>query len=171
MKTALNGIASVCFFIRVAAGCQLVTRHHDSPALLSAAISFSILVSGLPSRLWTGPQCAWWKLLFLCWELALKASSYIGAIFFLSVLLKFRGLGFVRLLSWSFVRSFDRAFVLLFNCCILLQITLPLCLELMTTVFMLARQTTNTMTMRRSFCTVKFCRTTEIFWWVLIANV
>ena len=165
----------ICFLIRVAAGCQLVMRHRDSPALLFAGISFSTLVSGLPSRLWTGFQCVWWKLLCLYWELAWKVIK------FLHTLVQFFSFRFTVVPGWcvlnqSFVRTFFpsvtqsdvRSFVLLVNCCILLQITLPPCLELMTTMFMSALQTTSTMTMQRSFCTVKFCLNTEMFWWVLI---
>ena len=135
------GIAFICFLIRVAAGCRLVTKHHDSPALLSAAISFSILVSGLPRRLWIRPQCVWWKLLFLCWELAWKVISFVGAFFFPFSFTKVQGvlreylkkgathwntcgwgilnhsfvLSFVwlvvRSLGWSCVRSFVRQVV------------------------------------------------------------
>ena len=100
---------------------------------------------------------------------------------FLHTLVQFFSFRFTVVPGWcvlnqSFVRTFFpsvtqsdvRSFVLLVNCCILLQITLPPCLELMTTMFMSALQTTSTMTMQRSFCTVKFCLNTEMFWWVLI---
>ena len=147
-------------------------RHRGSPALLFAAISFSTLVSGLPSRLWTGFQCVWWKLLCLYWELAWKVSSCVHCNFFF----RFTVVPGWCVLNQSFVHSFFpsvaqsavRLCVLLVNCCILLQITLPPCLELMTTMFMSALQTTSIMTMQRSFCTVKFCRNTEMFWWVSI---
>ena len=58
---------SVAF--RVAVGCLLETKDHDSLVLRSVAISFSILVLDWLGPLLTARQCVWWQLLFSYWEL------------------------------------------------------------------------------------------------------